>query len=378
MNRRLFVSATTAALLAAKHSSARAAETAARPLRILILGGTQFLGVHMTQLALARGHTVTLFNRGRTHPELFPRVEKLQGDRDGKLDALKGRSWDAVIDDSGYVPRHVRLSAQLLAPSVRQYLYVSSVSAYADFTRANEESSPLGTISDESIEKIDEKTYGPLKALCEKAAQQALPGRVTIIRPGYIVGPNDPTDRFTYWPARAARGGEMLVPGKASNRIQFIDVRDLARFNIDALERSVLGTFNLVSPPGRFTMGDLISACIASAKEIANPSPAPTPRWIPVQFLTKHDSSFPDDIPIWAPATGDTAGFAETSAARAIHAGLHIEPIEQTVRDTLIWHRSRPQAAQMQLRAGLSASREQELLTAWHKAAATQRRVAAS
>jgi len=375
MNRRLFLSVTTAALAAAPHRSGRAAEPAARSLRILILGGTQFLGVHMTQLAVARGHTVTLFNRGRTHPELFPQIEKLQGDRDGKLDALKGRPWDAVIDDSGYVPRHVRLSAELLGPSVRQYLYVSSISAYAGFTRPNDESSPLGTLRDDTIEKIDENTYGPLKALCEKAAQKALPGRVTIIRPGYIVGPNDPTDRFTYWPARAARGGEMLVPGKAIDPIQFIDVRDLARFNIDALERGVLGTFNLVSPPGRFTMADLITACVASAKELVAPNPAPTPRWIPTQFLTKHDSAFPDDIPIWAPTTGETAGFAETSAARALHAGLHIAPIEQTVRDTLIWHRSRPQSSQMQLKAGLPASQEQELLTAWHKAAATQRRV---
>jgi 2'-hydroxyisoflavone reductase len=368
MDRRSFIAATSGALLAAAQRMSRAAVPATQPLRILILGGTQFLGIHITRLALARGHTVTLFNRGRTHRELFPQVEKLQGDRDGKLDALKGRSWDAVVDDSGYVPRHVRLSAELLAPVIRQYLYVSSISAYASFARPNDERSALGQLSDERIEKVDENTYGPLKALCEKVAQSAMPGRLTVVRPGYIVGPDDPTDRFTYWPARAARGGEMLVPGKPSDDIQFIDVRDVARFNIEALERGIVGTFNLVSPPGRFTMGDLMSACVASAKKVAHPSAAPAPTWIPEQFLRTHDPGFPDDIPIWAAATGDTAGFAHTSAARALRAGLHIRPIEQTVRDTLLWHLSRPASEQAQLKAGLTSAREQEILTAWHRA----------
>jgi nucleoside-diphosphate-sugar epimerase len=373
MDRRLFISAGSGALIAAAYGSARGAEPATRPLRILILGGTAFLGIHMTQLALARGHTVTLFNRGRTNRELFPQVEKLHGDRDGKLDALKGRTWDAVVDDSGYVPRHVRLSAELLGPSIRQYLYVSSISAYASFKQPDEERSPLGRLSDESIEKVDENTYGPLKALCEKAAETALPGRVTIVRPGYIVGPNDPTDRFTYWPARAARGGEMLVPGKPSDRIQFIDVRDVARFNIDVLEQRVLGTFNLVSPPGRFTMGELINACIAGANDVVHPRPVPTAAWIPVKFLKAHDPAFPDDIPIWAPASGDTAAFAETSATRALRAGMHITPIERTVRDTLVWHLARPQSEQLQLKAGLTAAREQEILAAWNRSTAGQR-----
>lgn len=367
MQRRLFIATASGALLAATlQPPSGGAERAPRALRILILGGTQFLGIHITQLALARGHTVTLFNRGRTHRELFPQVEKLQGDRDGKLEALQGRSWDAVIDDSGYVPRHVRLSAQLLAPSIRQYLYVSSVSAYASFTRPNDEASPLGRLADESTEKVDGNTYGPLKALCEKAAQAALPGRVTVVRPGYIVGPDDPTDRFTYWPARAARGGEMLVPGTRADPIQFIDVRDVARFNIEALERAVVGTFNLVSPPGRFTMGGLLRSCIATANEMRHPHPPPAPTWIPAEFLRRHDAAFPDDIPIWAPASGETSGFAHISAARALRAGLHISPLQQTVRDTLAWQLSRPQAQQTQLKAGLSATREQQLLSSWH------------
>jgi 2'-hydroxyisoflavone reductase len=376
MDRRLLISFLSATLVVGGRG--RAASQVARPLRILILGGTQFVGVHFTQLALARGHTVTLFNRGRTNPELFPQVEKLRGDRDGKLDALKGRSWDAVVDDSGYVPRHVRLTAELLGPAIGQYLYISSISAYAGFTRPNDERSPLGTLSDESIERVDDSTYGPLKALCEKAAQTALPGRVTVIRPGYVVGPNDPTDRFTYWPARAARGGDMVAPGMASDHIQFIDARDLARFNLDTLEHSVFGTFNVLTPPGRFTMGDLINTSIASAKELVRPKPVPISVWIPVDFLATHDSAFPDDIPIWAPARGETAAYAEISATRALQSGLTVTPIAQTVRDTLIWHRSRPQSEQASLKAGLTEMREQEILTAWRQSVATPKHVGAT
>jgi 2'-hydroxyisoflavone reductase len=367
MDRRLFISAASGALIAAANGARGADAPAVRPLRILILGGTQFLGVHITERAIARGHTVTLFNRGRTHADLFPKIEKLQGDRDDKLDALKGRSWDAVVDDSGYVPRHVKLSAQLLAPVVRQYLFVSSISAYATFSRANDEGSPLGKLADQSIEKVNGDTYGPLKALCEKTAESLLPGRLTVIRPGYVVGPNDHTDRFTYWPARAARGGEMLVAGTPDDAIQFIDVRDLARFTIEALERRHFGTFNLVTPPGKFTMGQLISACVASAAEQAHPRPAPAPTWVPAEFITRHDATLLDEFPIWVPATGDSAGFAKISDARALHAGLHITPLEQTVHDTLAWHLSRPEAERAQLKAGLPPQREQAMLAAWHQ-----------
>jgi 2'-hydroxyisoflavone reductase len=367
MHRRLFICAAASALTAATTQSVGSAK-ATRPLRILILGGTQFIGIHFTERALERGHVVTLFNRGRTHAELFPQLEKLQGDRDGQLDALKGRYWDAVIDDSGYVPRHVRLSAELLAPKVRQYLYVSSVSAYGSFAAPNSEDSPLGTLSDPSIEKVDANTYGALKALSERAAEAALPGRVTVLRPGYIVGPIDVTDRFTYWPARAARGGEMLAPGVPGDAIQFIDVRDLSHFAINALERNVMGTFNLVAPPGQFTMGKLVAASVESANSLVHPSPPPAPTWVPAEFLQQQDPTLDVDIPIWTPAHGDSAGFAQTSAARALKAGLLITPIDKTVRDTLVWHLARPEAERLQLKSGLSATREQEILAAWHTA----------
>lgn len=340
-------------------------------LRILILGGTQFIGVHTTQLALKRGHQVTLFNRGKTNPGLFPRVEKLRGDRNGQLDALKGRSWDAVIDDSGLVPRHVRLTAELLAPHVQRYVYVSSISAYASFAKPNDEDSPLGTLEDESVEKITETTYGPLKALCEKAVAASMPNRAIIVRPGFVVGPYDSTDRFTYWPARAARGGEMLAPGNPRQAIQFIDARDLARFMLDGIERNLSGTFNMVTPPGRFTMGQLVTTSIEAAKAQGRPASPPSAVWTSLEFLQQYKAV--DDIPIWVPPTDDTAAFAEVSAARAVQAGLKITPIEATVRDTLAWYLEQPQAERAHLKAGLRPEREKELLAAWRASGKTTR-----
>jgi 2'-hydroxyisoflavone reductase len=197
------------------------------PLRILVLGGTGFIGPHMVRRALERGHTVTLFNRGKTNEDLFPDLETLIGDRDGKLQALEGKRWDAVIDTSGYVPRHVRDSANLLKNGSRQYLFISSVSAYAKFDKPNiTEDDPGGTIADTTVEKITGETYGPLKVLAEKAVQQAFPNGATIVRPGYIVGPGDSTDRWTYWPVRVAAGGEMIAPGEPSYPIEIIDARD--------------------------------------------------------------------------------------------------------------------------------------------------------
>ncbi|HUN77074.1 MAG TPA: NAD-dependent epimerase/dehydratase family protein [Steroidobacteraceae bacterium] len=359
MRRRELISSGAAALCAAGLRPV----TAAPRLRILILGGTKFIGVHMTQLALKRGYAVTLFNRGKTNAALFPQVEKLRGDRNGQLEALKGRSWDAVIDDSGFVPRHVRLSAELLAPHVQRYVYVSSVSAYASLAKPTDESSPLATIADESTEKVTETTYGPLKALCEKAVEVAMPHRAIVLRPGFIVGPDDPTDRFTYWPARAARGGRMLVPGTPAQPIQFIDARDLARFTLDAIERELTGTFNMVAPPGHFTMRALIAASISAAQALARPSPPPRAVWASVDFLERQKAD--DDFPIWVPPTGDTAGFAEVSAARAMQAGLRITPMATTVHDTLAWYLRQPASQRAHLKAGPAPEREMQLLAAW-------------
>jgi 2'-hydroxyisoflavone reductase len=367
MQRRQFISV--ASMTAAWAGATRATPGRAPSLRILVLGGTQFIGVYMTELAMRRGHSVTLFNRGATNPQLFAGLEKLRGDRDGQLDSLRGRKWDVVIDDSGFVPRQVRLSGDLLAPNVRQYLFISSISVYADFATPADENSPLGRLADESTEKVDGNTYGPLKALCETAAAEALPGRVTILRPGYIVGPGDNSDRFTYWPARAARGGDMLAPGGSADPVQFVDVRDLARFTLDLLERNVTGTFNVLSPPGRFTIGELVGASINCANALAKPSAPPRPIWVPAEFMSRHNVSLATDMPLWTDPAGADAAFAKTSASRALAAGLTIRALKDSVCDTLAWHLQRPAAERATLKAGIDPVRETEVLAAWYAAA---------
>jgi 2'-hydroxyisoflavone reductase len=336
---------------------------AARPMSLLVLGGTRFLGLHMTEVALARGHRVTFFNRGRTNTDRFPGVPRITGDRNGDLGGLAGRSFDAVIDNSGYTPRQVRLAAQMLRASVPHYLFVSTLSVYASFAAPNDEGSPLGKIEDETTEKVDGQTYGPLKALCETAAREVYgAGNTTVLRPGLIVGPDDNTDRFTYWPARAARGGRFVAPGAPSDPVQLIDARDLAAFAVESLERRVTGTFNAVSAPGRFTIGELVSESVAAAKRIAEPAAEPQPVWMPAAFLESQQVQPWSDMPVWVPASADSAGFAATAMARATVAGLRIRPLAETVEDTLRWHLARPPAEREKLKAGLAPEREAKLL----------------
>lgn len=363
MNRRHFVQIMSAAAFAASRNVTGG--ESGRPLRILVLGGTKFIGVHIVELALQHGHSVTLFNRGKTNADLFPQLVHLKGDRDAQLNSLKGKHWDVVIDDSGYVPRHVRLSAELLAPNVHRYIFISTIGVYANFAIPSTEDSPVSKIADETIEKVDGDSYGPLKALCEKAAEKAMPGRVVVVRPGLIVGPRDPTDRFTYWPARAERGGEMVAPDKPSDRVQFIDARDLARFVLRLAERRTVGTFNATSPPGMFTIGDVISASITAANAMARPSPAPNPVWVPTDFLEKQKIQFMSDIPVWIPAPGEYAGLNDASVERALGEGLTIRPVQQTVNDTLAWHLQRPAENRAKLSAGLTPEREKAVLDAW-------------
>ncbi len=361
MKRRDVLIAGSASALAAALSfrSARAAEPPGK-LNILVLGGTRFVGPHFIEAARARGHSIAIFNRGRTNVGRVKGVEVLNGDRNGQLDALKGRKWDAVLDTSGYVPRHVRLSAELLAPNVAHYLFVSSISVYASLAKPNDEGSPVGKTADETIENVDGATYGPLKALCEQAAEKAMPGRVTTLRPGLIVGPEDNTDRFTYWPARVARGGEVLAPNSPADRIQIIDVRDLCDFALGCIASRAFGTFNVVSDPHAFTMGSLLDACVRAAGNDAKPT------WVPAQFLAEQKVEGWSDMPVWLHAVGEEAAFADTSAERANKAGLKIRPMLETVRDTLAWHLTRPAEQQAKLKAGIAPGREREVLAAWH------------
>jgi len=328
-----------------------------KPLRVLILGGTGFIGPHFVNTLRDAGHQLTLFNRGRRNPGLFKDVETLLGDRDGKIDTLKGRDWDVVIDNSGYVPRQVKLTADLLKGHVQQYIFVSSISAYGDLTKIGiDEDHPVAKLADPKIEQITNESYGGLKALCEQVVITTFGKQGTVFRPSYIVGPGDTTDRFTYWPVRVSRGGEMLAPGTATDPIQFIDARDLADFARVCVEQHVGGIYNLCNQPRSVSMGQLLDTSKAIAK--ANTRY----KWMSEAFIEKHKLMETGEIPIWSPTTGSEAGASLISCTRAVQQGLKFRPLQTTVADTLAWHAKRPAAEQQKLRAGLTAEREAELL----------------
>lgn len=327
----------------------------ARSLDILILGGTGFIGPHMVREALRRGHSVTLFNRGKSNNTLFPDLETIKGDRDNGLDGLKGRKWDAVIDNSGYVPRHVQDSASLLAPNVGRYVYISTVSVYADFGVPNHEDSPLAAIEDESVEEVTGQTYGPLKALCEqRAAAEIDAGALSVLRPTYICGPGDHTDRFSYWPIRTRKGGEMLWPGEPEDPVQIIDVRDLAVFTIDCIDQGIDGTYNMLNA-GSYNMGQLLDDSRAVTAADLDPV------WVNEAFLEDKGLTSGGEFPIWAGANG----YARVSSDRAVRAGMHNRPARETARDLLAWWDTLPAERTAKIRAGLSTEIEAEVLAAW-------------
>jgi len=369
VSRREFIqwsaAATTLAATGLDLSAAPAAKVA--PKRILILGGTGFLGPATIEIAQAHGHHVTMFNRGKTRPDLFPGVEKLHGDRDPKkgegLKALEGGKWDAVIDNSGYYPRMVGASAALVAPHAKQYLYISSISAYKEPNPENgNEDAPLATLADPSVEEMGKEyqNYGGLKALCEQAAQKAMPGRATIIRPGYIVGPDDPTGRFTYWPVRFDKGGELAVPGAPSDPVEIIDVRDLAAWLVHLVEQGTTGVFNACGPDKRLAWGSLV----ADFQKAGNPNAKPI--WIPAEFMAKQEGI---EFPIWAPYLGETKGFHTWSNARAVKAGLKFRPALDTVKDTLSWYKTQEKIEKGRNKlAAPTAEQETKLIAAWREA----------
>jgi nucleoside-diphosphate-sugar epimerase len=326
-------------------------------LRVLIFGGTGFLGPHFVQALQAGGHQITLFNRGRSNPGLFKELETLIGDRDGKLDALKGRDWDVVIDDSGYVPRQVRLSAELLEDHVRHYLFISSISVYGTFPKPGlDEDDKVAAPPDAKVEEVTNETYPGLKAGCEQVVESTYGSRSTIVRPHYVVGPGDSTDRFTYWVARAARGGQVLAPGSANDPLQYIDVRDLAAFVRRCAELRPTGRFNACTPPGAHTMGELME----TGKRVSGSNAKYV--WADAEFIQKNGLMEKGEIPIWLPSTGPLAGALLVSSARAVEQGLRFRDLETTVRDTLEWHNKRPAEQRQKLAVGLTPEREAELL----------------
>ena len=329
-------------------------------MRILIIGGTVFLGRHLVESALARSHEVTIFHRGKSNPGLFPQVETILGDREKDIEKLgeAGQIWDAVIDTSGYFPRIVRLSAQVLEPNVSRYVFISSISVYQDFSKVGiNESDPVAEIQDETIETITGETYGALKALCEEAVRDIYGmERSLIIRPGLIVGPHDPTDRFTYWPVRVARGGDVLVPDQPQAPVQIIDARDLAEWTIRMIEQHGSGTYNATGPDYELTLGSLLEV----SKQVS--SSDARFRWADVDFLNQNKIAPWSDMPVWVPDDEESAGFSRVDVSRAVQAGLTFRPLEETVRDTLEWAQSRP--ADRKWEAGLTPERETEVLAA--------------
>jgi 2'-hydroxyisoflavone reductase len=354
-------------------------------MNILILGGTQFLGLHLLTHLTARGHAVTLFNRGRRALPAALNAEILTGDRNQPGDlqrAAQGRQWDAVIDTCGYLPATVAESAQVLAGSVARYVFISSLSAYADFTaRGSNESAPLGQLTAEQAQTVAAlkptdllsganfgELYGPLKALCEQAAEAAMPGRVLCLRPGLIVGRHDPTDRFTYWVKRLAQGGEVLAPGRPERPIQFIDAHDLAAWTSQLVEKRTVGTFNANGQAGSITMGDLLHTCQSVAAAAGKPEA--TPRWVAEDFLAQHDVAPWSELPLWIPESStEMAGFMQIDCAKAFADGLQTRPLQDTVRDVLTWLDT--QRGDAPAKAGLGQDKELSLLRQWQAQAST-------
>ncbi|HTX11894.1 MAG TPA: NAD-dependent epimerase/dehydratase family protein [Solirubrobacteraceae bacterium] len=333
-------------------------------MRLLVLGGTKFLGRHVVDCAQLRGHELTLFNRGRTDPRPIPGVEQIHGDREQDLSLLAGRSWDAVIDTSGYWPRAVRASAELLAENVDRYVFVSSISAYGTFPGPGlDEDAPTAPDPPPDVSDVMEH-YAELKAACERVVGSVLPGRAIVIRPGLIVGPLDPTNRFTYWVRRLGEGGRVLAPAAPDQPVQLIDVRDLADWSVRMAEQGAAGAYNATGPAETLTFGPLlerIAAATGGGAELV---------WIDEDRLSEAGVEPWDELPVWLdlPRNAEFRGLCAVDIARALDAGLEFRPLEQTVADTLAWDRARvrePGAAgdnPLPTRAGLSREREAELL----------------
>lgn len=345
-------------------------EKAATPLRLLILGGTGFIGPHQVRYALARGHKLTLFNRGRRPKEWPGEVEELTGDREtGDLKSLEGREWDACIDNPTSAPFWVRDAGLALAGKVKQYMYVSSISAFADTRDAGKtEEAPLATYTGPDVMKETHATlranmgiYGPLKAACEKEAEKQFPGMATIVRPPLIVGPGDDTDRFTYWPVRIAKGGEILAP-PADDPVQLIDVRDLSEWMVRLVEQRSLGAFNAVGPDYELTVAAMLHGIRASGKAAAKFTFADAP------FLEEKRVRPWSELTVWMPGQGETKGFHRLSFERAAKSGLTYRPLAMTAADTLAWFNGLPAERRSKLRAGLAPEKEAAVLKAWHEA----------
>jgi len=322
-------------------------------MKLLVIGGTLFLGRALVEQALERGHEVTLFHRGRTNPTLFPQASRILGDRATDLDLLASRDWDAVIDTCGQVPKQVRAAAKLLASRVGHYSFVSSISVYPDFGALGvAQGSEVHEPADESIEELKMELYGQMKVACERAADEEMDGRCCLVRPGLIVGPHDPSDRFTYWPRRLARGGEVLAPLPLDREVQFIDVRDCAGFCLTAAEKQLTGAYDVTGPSEALDFEAMVEACRAHAGADTEIT------WVDPDWLLEKEVGPWMELPLWVPEVD-----ARVDVSPALQKGLQLRPLAETVRDTLAWAGDAQEGRK--LRAGLAPERESELLAAW-------------
>jgi 2'-hydroxyisoflavone reductase len=327
-------------------------------MRVLVLGGTLFLGRHLVEAALERGHELTLFNRGRTNPELFPEVERLRGDRESDLSALEGRRWDATIDVHGRMPRVVRPVAELLAGAVEHFTFVSSISVYEEPLPVGQDESFPTKEFPEGTDEDDIGNYGKCKAECERIVERLFAGRAFVPRPGLIVGPHDPTDRFTYWPRRVAAGGEVLAPGDPGRQVQIVDGRDLADWIVRMVETGATGAYNATGPADPLTMGRMLGTCRSTARSDAELV------WVGDEFLLEEGVGEWMELPLWI-VEPDAVGLLGVDVSRAVDSGLSFRPLAKTVRDTLAWRGD----GELNEDVGLSSEREAELLERWRRRA---------
>ena len=335
-----------------------------KKLKVLFMGGTGFIGPHMVRALVAEGHDVTLFNRGKTNPHLFPDLKKIKGDRaSDDIEQVSEQQWDLIVDSSCYIPRAVdMLMAAVDTSAVQQYIFISTISVYADFSQPGlHEGSELASMAEEPDSEEVGKYYGALKVRCEEQAEKAMPGRVTVIRCGLIIGPGDSTDRFTYWPERVAGDAEMLAPGAGKEYMQTIDVRDLADWVVHCVNNKLVGPFNSTNPAGLYTMKDVINLC----RDNLNPDAQIT--WVPWEFLEEQEVGPMADLPLWVPPGTPFSGIWEANADLAASKGLKARPLAESIVDTHEWFQTLPAERQNPMKAGMTLERQAEVLAAWHE-----------
>jgi len=365
MKRRTLVKAIGTAGIAASLPFHVLGNTGEKKMKVLFMGGTGFIGPHMVRALVAAGYDVTLFNRGKSNPHLFPDLAKIKGDRlTDDIRQVSGHDWDLIVDSSCYIPRAVDMLMDAVdTDKVKQYVFISTISVYASFSQAGiTEESPLEQMDEDPESEDVSKWYGALKVRCEEQAEKALPGRVTKVRCGLIIGPGDKSDRFTYWPVMAEQSDEILAPGNGDDPLQTIDARDLADWVVHCIDQKLVGPFNSTNPAGLYTFGDVLNMC----RDELNPDLKLT--WVPTEFLNTQNLEESGGLPLWVGDNEEYAGVWKVNAGLAASKGLKARPLSESIKDTWAWWSTLPAERTAKLKTGLSPERQAEILAAWHVA----------